>query len=100
MGLSVPEFYNMRCSYFFEAAAEFFKQQTEQNHWQFNLHRLLATTLVNVQIKQEDRLKPEELWESPFKDESYTSGDELSEEARKKLEDAMLDALNKIPNAE
>lgn len=88
----------MRCAYFFEAAVGYFKNETQRAKWQFNLHRLLATTLVNMQVKEEERVSPAELWESPFDEASAPDVEQYSVEQQQKMDEALINALNNIPN--
>lgn len=62
MGIRSVDFYVFRVGTFFRMLDEFYTHHKKQYQQQANLTRMLAATLVNIQVKDEDKLKPEQLW--------------------------------------
>ena len=69
LGLTVPEFYEMRPAHFFLMLFEYNRKAEQDYRAGAELVRLQTATLVNIQLKKSDQVKPNQLWHFPWDDE-------------------------------
>jgi len=66
-----PEaFYEMRLKHFFLKINEYNREKEQAIRFKAEQTRLQTATLVNIQLKKEDRIKPRELWSLPWDTET------------------------------
>ncbi len=70
LGLSVKEFYEMRPVHFFLRLFEYNRSEEQKYRANAELIRLQTATLVNLQVKKSDRVKPNQLWHFPWDNEN------------------------------
>lgn len=70
LGLTVTEFYEMRPAHFFLMLFEYNRKAEQDYRAGAELVRLQTATLVNIQLKKSDQVKPNQLWHFPWDDES------------------------------
>jgi len=62
MGIRSVDFYAFRVGTFFRMLDEFYTHHKRKYREQADLTRNLATSLINIQLAEDKKMKPEQLW--------------------------------------
>lgn len=83
----------MRPVHFFLMLAEYNRKAEQDYRVQAELVRLQTATLVNIQLKKADRVKPNELWKFPW-DGEHDADAHLKKMSREEFERMYKEFLN------
>jgi len=66
LGLTPEQFYEMRLKHFFLMVMEYTAAREEKNKLICELFRMQTTDLLNINLKEHQRIKPGKLWRFPW----------------------------------
>jgi hypothetical protein len=85
----------MRVGDFLQAMEGYREAELERMKSTAELIRISTALLWNTQVKEEDRLTASRLWPFPWERKTSEEPESISEEERKKIDDAQAEILNK-----
>lgn len=88
-----PEmFYEMRIGQFMDAMACYNNQRLTDQRFNAEIIRMQTTTMINIQLKKKDRIKPDQLWTFPWEEDEK---EEITSEDIQKMHEEVLKKFNR-----